>query len=121
MELIDKSGLKRYSEHLLKTNKVVYMICPSADRYTKATDIKKQFISVLNNKVSDLYNVNQGTIIVKDSEGTDRGVASYIGNGADTMDKMLGYMDAYLFDSSTTTATNWARINICNRNVNQIF
>lgn len=100
MKLVDNTGLKRYSEHLLKTNKVVPMTCSSTNITTAANVLCNYVSTAVSNNISKLYNINNATIILKDTQNNDRGVASYIGNGAATKAKTVGYVDAYVFDSS---------------------
>lgn len=119
MKIVDNTGLKRYSEHLLKTNKVVPMTCSSTTIITGASTFANYVSTAVTNNISKLYNTNNATIILRDTQSNDRGIASYIGNGASTKAKTVGYINAYVFDSSN--GRQQVKVIINNGNITRIL
>lgn len=104
MKILDESGLTHYSQKLSKTNKVISLKCTNAHSYDTANNIIEPMIRVIVQNMSKLYGVNNATFILKDNDNSDRGVASYIGNGGSTRVLSVGYIDMYVFDSANTYA-----------------
>ena len=104
MKILDESGLTHYSQKLSKTNKVISLKCTNAHSYDTANNITEPMITVIVQNISKLYGVNNATFILKDNDNSDRGVASYIGNGGSTRILSVGYIDMYVFDSANTYA-----------------
>ena len=104
MEILDKSGLTHFSQKLSKTNKVISLKCISVDKYMTAVEMMDPMITVVGQNLSKFYRTNNTTLVLKDNNNIDRGVAQYIGNCAPTQGSCVGYIDMYVFDSGNAYA-----------------
>ena len=104
MKILDESGLTHYSKKLLKTNKVISLKCTSVSYNSPANAIVDPMIMTIEQNMSKLSGVNNATLILKDNNDKDRGVASYIGNGAQFKLTCVGCIDMYVFDSANAYA-----------------
>ena len=101
MKILDESGLTHYSQKLSKTNKVVSLKCTNAHSYDTANNITEPMINVIVQNMSKFYRTNNTTLVLKDNDNTDRGIASYIGNGALSIYACIGCIDMYVLDSAS--------------------
>lgn len=104
MKILDESGLTHYSQKLSKTNKVISLKCTAVDNTAYAKAIIDPMIIVIGQNIGKFCSANNATLILKDKNNTDRGVAQYIGNGASIRPACVGYIDMYVFDSGNTYA-----------------
>lgn len=104
MEILDKRGLTRFSQKLSKTNKVISLKCTSVDKSMSAAEMVDPMITVVKQNMSKFYRTNNTTLILKDNNNIDRGVAQYIGNGAYMPGSCIGCIDMHVFDSSSAYA-----------------
>lgn len=104
MKILDESGLTHYSQKLSKTNKVVSLKCTAVNNTVPAKAIIDPMITVIGQNVGKFCSANNVILILKDNNNTDRGVASYIGNGASIRPVCVGCIDMYVFDSANTYA-----------------
>lgn len=104
MKILDESGLTHFSQKLAKTNRVVYLKCTSVDKHMTAAEMMDPMITVVGQNLSKFYRTNNTTLVLKDNNNIDRGVAQYIGNCAPTQGSCVGYIDMYVFDSANTYA-----------------
>ena len=104
MKILDESGLTHYSQKLSKTNKVISLKCTRVDKYMTAAEMMDPMITVVGQNLSKFYRTNNTTLVLKDNNNIDRGVAQYIGNCAPTQGSCVGYIDMYVFDSANTYA-----------------
>lgn len=104
MKILDESGLTHFSQKLSKTNKVISLKCTSVDKYATAAEIMDPMITVVGQNLSKFYRTNNTTLVLKDNNNIDRGVAQYIGNCAPTQGLCVGYIDMYVFDSANAYA-----------------
>lgn len=104
MEILDKNGLTYFSQKLAKTNRVVYLKCTSVDKYTPAASMIDPMVTVIKKDFSKFRTANNATLILRDNDNNDRGVAQYIGNGILFTQLCVGYIDMYIYDSSNNYA-----------------
>lgn len=104
MKILDESGLTHFSQKLSKTNKVISLKCTSVDKYVVASNIIDPMVKLIVQNVVNFCSVNNATLILKDNDNTDRGIASYIGNGTPSKYACIGCIDIYVFDSANSHA-----------------
>lgn len=104
MEILDKSGLTYFSQKLAKTNRVVYLKCTSVDNHTPAASMIDPMVTVIKKDFSQFRTANNATLILRDNDNNDRGVAQYIGDGMLFTQLCVGYIDMYIYDSSNNYA-----------------
>ena len=104
MKILDESGLTHFSQKLSKTNKVISLKCTRVDKYMTAAEMMDPMITVVGQNLSEFYRTNNTTLVLKDNNNIDRGVAQYIGNCAPTQGSCVGYIDMYVFDSANAYA-----------------
>lgn len=102
MKILDESGLTHYSQKLSRTNKVIVLKNTYINADTSAKNIMPTTIQTITTNLGKLNKTNNATFIVKDKSDNTRGVASYIGNGGSTINKSVGYIELYVFDSANT-------------------
>lgn len=102
MKILDESGLTHYSQKLLRTNKVIVLKNTYINADASANGIMPTVIQTIATNLEKLNKTNNATFIVKDKSDNTRGVASYIGNGGSTINKSVGYIELYVFDSANT-------------------
>lgn len=101
MKILDENGLTHFSQKLSKTNKVVSLKCTTVDKYMTAAEMIDPMITVVEQNLSKFHRTNNTTLVLKDNDNTDRGIASYIGNGALSIYACIGCIDMYVFDSAS--------------------
>lgn len=104
MKILDESGLTHYSQKLSKTNKVISLKCTSVYAFNSANTIVDPMIATIAQNITKFCNTNNATLVLKDNGDNDRGVASYVGNGATIRPACVGYIEMYVFDSGNTYA-----------------
>ena len=104
MKILDESGLTHYSQRLSRTNKVIVLKNTYINANDSAKSIMPTAIQTIATNLEKLNKTNNATFIVKDKSDNTRGVASYIGNGGSTINKSVGYIEMYVFDSGNTYA-----------------
>lgn len=102
MKILDESGLTHYSQRLSRTNKVIVLNNTYINADASAKSIIPTAIQTISSNLGKLNKTNNATFIVKDKSDNTRGVASYIGNGGSTINKSVGYIELYVFDSANT-------------------
>lgn len=102
MKILDESGLTHYSQRLSRTNKVIVLKNIQINDNASAKSIMPSAIQTIAANLEKLNKTNNATFIVKDKSDNTRGVASYIGNGGSTINKSVGYIELYVFDSANT-------------------
>lgn len=104
MEILDKSGLTHFSQKLAKTNRVVYLKCTSVDKHTPAVSMIDPMVTVIKKDFTQFRTANNATLILRDNDNNDRGVAQYIGGGMLFTQLCVGYIDMYIYDSANDYA-----------------
>lgn len=102
MKILDENGLTHYSQKLSRTNKVIVLKNIQINHYAPAKSVMPVAIQTIATNLEKLNNTNNATFIVKDKSDNTRGVASYIGNGGSTINRSVGYIELYVFDSANT-------------------